>query len=138
MPKHGKRFRAAKDKIAARLHTLEEAVQTVRQAAFANFDETVEVALRLGVDPKHADQMVRGTVVLPHGTGQSKRVLVIATGEKAKEAETAGADRVLGSEGLMLLVVLLQQAARFMSTFFVTRQRSVLRMQGLGESRRTR
>jgi len=98
MPKHGKKFREARERVEQRLYSLEEAVEQVRTAAFAKFDETVEVALRLGVNPKHADQMVRGTVVLPHGTGQSKRVLVVATGEKAKEAETAGADHVLGSE----------------------------------------
>lgn len=98
MPKHGKKFGAAKDKVEKRLHTLEEAVKAVRDAAFAKFDETVEVSLRLGVDPKHADQMVRGTVVLPHGTGRTKRVLAVAGGEKAKEAEAAGADHVGGAE----------------------------------------
>jgi large subunit ribosomal protein L1 len=77
---------------------MEEALGVVRQAAFAKFDETVEVAMLLGVDPKHADQMVRGTVILPHGTGKSKRVVVIAGGEKGKEAEAAGADVVGGAE----------------------------------------
>jgi hypothetical protein len=72
------------------LHTMDEAIPVVRKAAYAKFDETVEMAMRLGVDPKHADQMVRGTVVLPHGTGKSKRVLVIAGGEKVKEAEAPG------------------------------------------------
>ena len=70
----------------------------MRSAAFAKFDETVEVTMRLGVDPKHADQMVRGTVVLPHGTGKSKKVAVIAGGEKLREAQTAGADHVGGSD----------------------------------------
>ena len=98
MARHGKKFVAAKKLVAARLYTVEDAVTTVRKAAYAKFDETVEVALLLGVDPKHADQMVRGTVVLPHGTGKSKRVLVIAGGEKVKEAEAAGADHVGGAE----------------------------------------
>ena len=78
---------------------LPEAVAAVAKTAFAKFDETVEVAMRLGVDPKHADQMVRGTVVLPHGLGgKSKRVLVIASGEKLKEAQDAGADYVGGDD----------------------------------------
>ena len=72
--RHGKKFTASKDGVEQRLHDLEEALAAVRKAAFAKFDETVEVSLRLGVDPKHADQMVRGTVVLPHGTGKTKRV----------------------------------------------------------------
>ena len=78
--------------------TLEDAIPLVQQVKFAKFDETVEMALRLGVNPKHADQMVRGTVVLPHGLGRAKRVLVIAAGEKQKEAEAAGADLVGGEE----------------------------------------
>ena len=78
--------------------TIEEAVSRVKQASFAKFDETLEIALRLGVDPKHAEQMVRGTVVLPHGTGRSARVLVFASGEKQQEAEAAGADHVGGDE----------------------------------------
>lgn len=78
--------------------TLEEAIGLVKKAKYTNFDETVEVALRLGVNPKHADQMVRGTVVLPHGLGKSRRVLVIASGEKMKEAEEAGADIVGGED----------------------------------------
>jgi len=98
MPKHGKNYRSAREKLEARPHTLDEAVQSVRGAAFAKFDETVEISLRLGVNPKHADQMVRGTVVLPHGTGKTKRVLVVAAGDKAKEAEEAGADFVGGEE----------------------------------------
>jgi large subunit ribosomal protein L1 len=77
---------------------LKDAVPLLQQVKYAKFDETVEVTLRLGVDPKHADQMVRGTVVLPHGLGKSKKVLVIASGEKTKEAESAGADFVGGEE----------------------------------------
>ena len=77
---------------------MDEAILVVRKASYAKFDETVEMAMRLGVDPKHADQMVPGTVVLPHGTGKTKRVLVIAGGEKVKEAEAAGADQVGGAE----------------------------------------
>jgi large subunit ribosomal protein L1 len=94
MAKHGKKYLAARAKIAPKLHALDEALRAVRASAFAKFDETVELTLRLGVNPKHADQMVRGTVVLPHGTGSTKRVLVIATGDKAKEAEQAGADLI--------------------------------------------
>jgi large subunit ribosomal protein L1 len=80
------------------LYDAPDALKLVKGAAYAKFDETLELSLRLGVNPKHADQMVRGTVVLPHGTGKTKRVLVIATGEKAKEAEEAGADHVGGPE----------------------------------------
>ena len=98
MPKHGKKFSAGLAKVAAKPHTLPEAVATMQAAKFAKFDETVELAMRLGVDPKHADQMVRGTVVLPHGTGKSKKVAVIAGGEKAKEAQQAGADHVGGAD----------------------------------------
>ena len=94
MPKHGKKYNEARAKVEDRLYDLGEALKTVRDASFAKFDETVEVSLRLGVNPKHADQMVRGTVVLPHGTGKTKRVLVVAGGDKAKEAEAAGADHV--------------------------------------------
>src|SRR6478735_8800670 len=94
----GKKFEAAKARVEDRPYTLEEALPLVKAMKFAKFDETVEVAIRLGVDPKHADQMVRGTVVLPHGLGKSKKVLVIATGEKVKEAEAAGADFVGGEE----------------------------------------
>ena len=81
-----------------RPYTLQEAVPLLQKVKFAKFDETVEVTLRLGVDPKHADQMVRGTVVLPHGLGKSKKVLVIASGEKVREAEAAGADFVGGED----------------------------------------
>jgi large subunit ribosomal protein L1 len=98
MPKHGKKFSAAQAMVEKRPYGLSEALQTVRAASFAKFDESVEVSLRLGVNPRHADQMVRGTVVLPHGTVKTTRVLVIAAGEKAKEAEEAGADHVGGPE----------------------------------------
>jgi large subunit ribosomal protein L1 len=92
---HGKRYRAAAATLEPRrLYGPREAVERVKAAAFAKFDESVDVAVRLGVDPKHADQVVRGTVTLPHGTGKPVRVLVIAQGEKAKEAEAAGADYV--------------------------------------------
>jgi len=98
MSQHGKKFKAAKAKIEAHLHGLEEALKAVRGAAFAKFDETVEVSMKLGVNPKHADQMVRGAIVLPHGTGKSTRILVFAKGEKEKEATEAGADHVGGEE----------------------------------------
>ena len=90
---HGKKYNAAASKrdIAAQYQP-KQAIELVKSAAFAKFDETVEVAVRLGVDPRHADQVVRGTVVLPAGTGKSVRVLVIAVGDKAREAESAGAD----------------------------------------------
>jgi large subunit ribosomal protein L1 len=95
MTTHGKRYRTAVTTLdRAKLHTLAEACAIVKSAATAKFNETVDVAVRLGVDPRHADQVVRGTVVLPHGTGKSVRVLVIAQGDKAKEAEAAGADFV--------------------------------------------
>src|SRR5712672_830595 len=99
MKKHGKQFAAASKQIAVdRVYTIEEAIPLVQKVKFAKFDETVDMSLRLGVDPKHADQMVRGTVVLPHGLGKSKRVLAIAGGEKQKEAQEAGADIVGGEE----------------------------------------
>ena len=95
MPKHGKRYKDAKAKVAVGERFLpEEALRAVRDLSFANFDETVEVAARLGVDPRQADQVVRGTVALPHGTGKEVRVVVFAQGEKASEAEEAGADYV--------------------------------------------
>jgi large subunit ribosomal protein L1 len=95
MPKVAKNRVAAVEKVdRTRKVTLNEACALVKKAAFAKFDEAVDLAVRLGVNPKHADQMVRGAVVLPHGTGQSLRVLVFAKGEKAKEAEAAGADLV--------------------------------------------
>jgi large subunit ribosomal protein L1 len=98
MPKVGKKFAAARAAVPERPHTIEEAVPLMQKVKFAKFDETVEMALRLGVDPKHADQMVRGTVVLPHGLGKSKKVLAIAGGEKQREATEAGADHVGGEE----------------------------------------
>jgi large subunit ribosomal protein L1 len=98
MAKHGKKFAAATKKVEKRLHTVPEAVATMRSAVYVKFDETVELAMRLGVDPKHADQMVRGTVVLPHGGGKTVRVAVIAGGEKLKEATAAGADHVGGAD----------------------------------------
>jgi large subunit ribosomal protein L1 len=98
VPKHGKKFRQSETKVEARPYPLREAIDLAREASFAKFDETLEVALRLGVDPKHADQMVRGTVVLPHGLGKTARVLVFASGEKIREAEEAGADHVGGEE----------------------------------------
>src|SRR5687767_4310367 len=93
MPKAGKKFIAARAAVPERAHTIEEAVPLMQKVKFAKFDETVELAMRLGVDPKHADQMVRGTVVLPHGLGKSKKVLAIAGGDKQREATEAGADR---------------------------------------------
>ncbi|HAK54572.1 MAG: 50S ribosomal protein L1 [Vicinamibacterales bacterium] len=93
-----KNFKAAKDQVPETLLALEDAIPMVQKVKFAKFDETVELALRLGVDPKHADQMVRGTVVLPHGLGKSKKVLAIAGSDKHKEAEEAGADVVAGEE----------------------------------------
>jgi len=98
LAKHGKKFTAAAAQVEAREYSLEEAIPLVQKVKFATFDETVEVAMRLGVDPKHADQMVRGTVVLPHGLGTSKSVLVIAGADKQKEAQDAGADHVGGDE----------------------------------------
>ncbi len=95
----GKKYTAAKSTLAdATPETLGEAFATLRTACFASFDETAEIAMRLGVDPRHADQMVRGSVVLPHGLGIARRILVIASGEKAKEAEEAGADAVGGDD----------------------------------------
>src|SRR5258708_9683583 len=99
MKKHGKKFTAARAQIVAdRTYTIEQAIPLVQKVKFAKFDETIEVSLRLGVDPKHADQMVRGTVVLPHGLGKSKKVLAIAGVAKQKEAQEAGADIVGGEE----------------------------------------
>lgn len=98
MPRHGRKYRSSREQLEERLYGIEDAVAAVRKLAFAKFDETVEAAVRLGVNPKHADQMVRGTVVLPHGTGKSKRVLVIAGGEKVKEAEASGADYAGGAD----------------------------------------
>lgn len=94
----GKKFAAARAQVPAKALSIEEAVPLVQKLKYAKFDETVELAIRLGVDPKHADQMVRGTVVLPHGLGKTKKVLVIAGGDKQKEAQEAGADEVGGEE----------------------------------------
>jgi len=97
--KHGKKYRAAAEKVEeGRKYSLEDAVKKLKEIAFAKFDETVELTMWLGVDPRKADQLVRGTLVLPHGLGRSKRVLVIAQGEKVKEAEEAGADFVGGED----------------------------------------
>src|SRR5258706_8999212 len=99
MRKHGKKFTAARAQVSVdRTYSIEEAIPLVQKVKFAKFEETVEMALRLGVDPKHADQMVRGTVVLPHGLGKTKRVLVIANADKQKEAAEAGADHIGGDE----------------------------------------
>ena len=98
MPKQGKKFQAASEQVEHRPYPLNEAVPLVQKIKFAKFDETVELHLRLGVDPKHADQMVRGTVVLPNGLGKSKKVLVIASGDKQREAQEAGADFVGGED----------------------------------------
>lgn len=99
MRRHGKKYRAALEKVdVSRKHTLEEGVAKVKEIAFAKFDETVELTMWLGVDPRKADQLVRGTVVLPHGLGKSKTVLVIAQGDKQREAQEAGADFVGGEE----------------------------------------
>ena len=98
MRRHGKKFAAARQQVPERPHTIEDAIPLIQKVKFAKFDETVEIAMRLGVDPKHADQMVRGTVVLPHGLGRSKKVLAIAGADKQKEAQDAGADHVGGEE----------------------------------------
>ena len=99
MKKHGKKYRAAAEKVEdGRKYSLEDAVRKLKEIAFTKFDETVELTMWLGVDPRKADQLVRGTLVLPHGLGKSKRVLVIAQGEKVKEAEEAGADFVGGED----------------------------------------
>jgi large subunit ribosomal protein L1 len=96
--KPGKKYEAAAKQVEARPYHLPEAVSLVQKIKFTKFDETVEVHMRLGVDPKHADQMVRGTVVLPNGLGKSKKVLVIASGDKLREAQDAGADFFGGDE----------------------------------------
>jgi large subunit ribosomal protein L1 len=91
----GKKYKTAKDKVGrGKLYKLEEAVRKLKECAYAKFDETVEMSVRLGVDPKHADQVVRGTILLPSGTGKKVRVLVLTKGEKEKEAKEAGADFV--------------------------------------------
>lgn len=96
----GKKYEASRKMVDKPAYVLQDAMPLVKKAAFAKFDESVEVALNLGVDPKHADQMVRGTVVLPHGLGKTTRVIVIASGEKVREAREAGADEV-GAEDIV-------------------------------------
>ena len=99
MPKRGKKYQdSAKAVDREKLYDIKEAIDLVQETAKANFDETIELHIRLGVDPRHADQQVRGAIVLPHGTGKTKKVLVFAKGEKAAEAEEAGADYVGGQE----------------------------------------
>lgn len=98
MSKRGKKYIKAKELAKAAEHSLEEAVGLVKKTAYAKFDESVDISMRLGVNPKHSDQMVRGTVVLPFGTGRTKKICVIALGEKVKEAEEAGADHIGGEE----------------------------------------
>jgi large subunit ribosomal protein L1 len=96
--KPGKQYQSAAKQVEAREYRLDQAVPLLQKIKYAKFDETVEVHMRLGVDPKHADQMVRGTVIMPNGLGKSKKVLVIAGGDKQKEAEDAGADFVGGED----------------------------------------
>jgi large subunit ribosomal protein L1 len=96
--KPGKKYEAARKQVELRDYTLDQAVPLLQKIKFAKFDETVEIHMRLGVDPKHADQMVRGTVVMPNGLGKSKKVLVIASGDKQREAREAGADFVGGED----------------------------------------
>src|SRR3979490_2513293 len=96
--KTGKKYDAASKQVEARPHSLEEAIPLLQKIKFAKFDETVEVHMRLGVDPKHADQMVRGTVLMPNGLGKSKKVLVIAAGDQERDAQEAGAGFVGGEE----------------------------------------
>jgi large subunit ribosomal protein L1 len=98
MARHGRKFAAAAAQVEDRPYTIEEAIPLLQKVKFAKFDETVELAMRLGVDPRHADQMVRGTVVLPHGLGKLKRVLVIAGADKQQDARDAGAETVAGDE----------------------------------------
>ena len=98
MAKHGKKYRESSAKIEQRPYPLRDAIALAKDASYVKFDETLEVVMRLGVDPKHADQMVRGTVVLPNGLGKTVRVLVFASGEKIREAQEAGADIVGGEE----------------------------------------
>jgi large subunit ribosomal protein L1 len=98
MPKAGKNYTKAAAAREQKLYKLDEAVPLLKKIAYAKFNETVEISMKLGVDPKHADQMVRGTVVLPNGLGKSKRVIVVASGDKVKEARDAGADEVGGDD----------------------------------------
>lgn len=96
--KKGKNYLKVKEKIKSQVHPIAEAIKLVKENAFAKFDETVELSIRLGVDPRQADQIVRGTIVLPHGTGKKIKVLVLTKGEKEKEAKDAGADMVGADE----------------------------------------
>jgi large subunit ribosomal protein L1 len=98
MRARGKKYTAARQQVPAKPHSIEEAVPLIQKVKYTKFDETVEMAVRLGVDPKHSDQMVRGTVVLPHGLGTTKKVLVIANADKQREAREAGADEVGGDD----------------------------------------
>lgn len=98
MAKKGKKYTKARELRDKEDYSLEESVSYMKKNSYVKFDETVDIAVRLGVNPKHSDQMVRGTVVLPHGTGKTKKVCVLATGEKVKEAEEAGADYVGGED----------------------------------------
>ena len=98
MRTRGKKYQAARQQVPAKPHSIEEAVPLIQKVKYTKFDETVEMSVRLGVDPKHSDQMVRGTVVLPHGLGKSKKVLVIAGADKQREAKEAGADEVGGDD----------------------------------------
>lgn len=101
MPKHGKKYKASREKIdRLKRYLVDEGLGLIKEMASAKFDETVDMAINLGVNPKYSDQMVRGAVVLPHGTGKSVRVAVFAKGDKAKEAEEAGAD-IVGAEDLV-------------------------------------
>src|SRR5437773_10669520 len=106
MKKHGKKYRAAAEKIEeGRKYNLNDAVKKLKEIAFAKFDETVELTMWLGVDPRKADQVVCGTIVLPHGLGKSETVLVIAQGDKIKEAEEAGAEFVGGEDMVTNIIV---------------------------------
>ncbi len=98
MSKRGKKYVQSRELRNKKEYSLEEAVSLLKKLSYAKFDESVDIALRLGVDPKHSDQMVRGTVALPHGTGRTKKICVVASGEKIKEAEQAGADYFGGEE----------------------------------------
>jgi TRAP-type C4-dicarboxylate transport system permease small subunit len=135
MPKHGKKFQQAAAKVDRHhRYTLEEAVSLVKSISYAKFDESVDVAVNLNVNPRHADQMVRGSVALPHGTGKETRVLVFAKGEKAKEATDAGADFV-GAEELtrfMLICVV------FVTLPFVVSSGASIRMEEILQSFPTR
>jgi len=98
VPRRGKKHRTVAQSVEQRPYEMDEAIGLLKRSSYVKFDETLEIAMRLGVDPKHADQMVRGNVVLPHGTGKKVRILVFASGEKMKEAADAGADHVGGDE----------------------------------------